>query len=71
VEYQEIIRAIDVAQMLRNIVSFSRAATSDESTFIVHCLVDADHIRDQEEPHSSVFRPKVMQDETVYAGRLK
>ena len=35
-----------MAQMFRNIVSFSRGAMSDETTFMVHCLVDAEHVRE-------------------------
>lgn len=60
--------------MLRNIVSFSRGATSDVTTFMVHCLVDSDHVRDQEDPDSQAtpsFRPRLLQDEAIYMGRLK
>ena len=61
--------------MLRNIVSFSRNATSDQSTFMVHCLKDVDHVYDQEEaPNNNatkVFKPRTLQDEAVYTGRLK
>ena len=60
-----------MSQMLRNIVSFSRSATSNETTFMVHCLVDADHVREQEESSPNVLRPKTLQDEAIYAGRLK
>ena len=58
-----------MAQMIRNIVSYSRADDSDQTTFMVHCLVDADHIRNQEEGPSKKVR--VLQDEAVYMGRLK
>ena len=63
--------------MLRNIVSFSRDAMSDETTFMVHCLVDSDHVREQqqaedgEEARQAVFRPSILQDEAMYTGRLK
>lgn len=69
--------------MLRNIVSFSRGPTSDETTFMVHCLVDADHVREQQasndgeeqEPRAPnlqpVYRPRTFQDEAVYLGKLK
>ena len=75
-DHSETIRGLDVAQMLRNIVSFSRGATSDVTTFMVHCLVDSDHVRDQEDPHSSetatpAFKPRLLQDEAIYMGRLK
>jgi len=56
--------------MLRNIVSFSRSASGGETTFMVHCLVDADHVRGEEQDEN-VFRPKILQDDAVYLGRLK
>ena len=78
-DHKETVRGLGVAQMFRNIVSFSRGAMNDETTFMVHCLVDSEHVREQQaseggeqaEAGANVYRPATLQDEAVYMGRLK